>query len=143
MDWLVCLDNSDKNQTYNTPAIATLFFLNEQVKLMNTVGYAKVQEQSQKKADLLYGWADEKPYLSCYIQEPQYRSIAVATIDVDDKVDVDGLLKKLEGDKIVYGIDAYRKLGRNQFRIGLFHNIKIEDLEKLTKLLSNAIESVL
>lgn len=143
MNWKVCLDNSDKNQTYNTPSISTLFFLNEQVKLMNKDGYASIQEQARKKADLVYGWAEEKPYLSCFIEEPQYRSVAVATIDVDDKIDVGALLKNLEKEKIVYGIDAYRKLGRNQFRIGLFHNIKYEDLEKLTKLLSNAIESEL
>ncbi|MCO4792318.1 MAG: phosphoserine transaminase [Bacteriovoracaceae bacterium] len=143
MNWKTCLDNSDKNQTYNTPAISTLYFLNEQIKLMNKEGYEAVQEEAQKKADLVYGWAEEKPYLSCFIEEPKYRSVSVATINVDEKIDVNGLLKKLGSDKIVYGIDSYRKLGKNQFRIGLFHNIKLDDLNKLTRLLSNAIESVL
>lgn len=143
MDWKTCIDNSDKNQTYNTPSLSTLFFLNEQVKLMNKDGYASVQEQARKKADLVYNWANEKAYLSCYITEERYRSVAVACIDVDEKIDVNPLIKKLESEKIVYGIDAYRKLGRNQFRIGLFHNIAFSDLEKLTKLLSHAIESEL
>lgn len=143
MRWDLCIDNSDKAQTYNTPAISTIYILNEQVKLMNKLGYETVIKQAQDKADLLYGWANEKSYLSCFIQEEKYRSIAVATIDVDDKVDVNPLIDKLEKDKIVYGIDAYRKLGRNQFRIALFHNISKNDLEKLTKILSLAIESKL
>ncbi|MFX3675550.1 MAG: aminotransferase class V-fold PLP-dependent enzyme [bacterium] len=143
MRWDLCIDNSDKAQTYNTPAISTIFFLNEQVKLMNKIGYEGVQKMAQAKADLLYGWAESKPYLSCFIKDSKYRSVAVATIDVDEKVDVNPLIDKLDQDKIVYGIDAYRKLGRNQFRISLFHNITIADLEKLTKILSMAIESKL
>lgn len=143
MRWDLCIDNSDKAQTYNTPSISTIFFLNEQLKLMNKIGYAGVQKMAQEKADLLYNWAEQKAYLSCYIKEAKYRSIAVATIDVDDKVDVNPLIDKLDKEKVVYGIDAYRKLGRNQFRISLFHNITRSDLEKLTKLLSLAIESKL
>ncbi len=141
MSWKYCLENSDKNQTYNTPAISTMFFLNEQVKKMNELGYAKVQELAQKKADLLYNWAESKPYLSPYIQEAKYRSNAVATIDVDEKLPVDDLINRLEKLKLVYGIDGYRKLGRNQFRISLFHNISYADLEKLTQILSLALES--
>lgn len=143
MRWDLCIDNSDKAQTYNTPAISTIFFLNEQLKLMNAIGYEGVQKMAQEKANLLYLWAEEKPYLSCYIKEAKYRSIAVATIDVDERVDVNPLIDQLEKNKIVYGIDAYRKLGRNQFRISLFHNISKNDLEKLTKILSLAIESKL
>lgn len=141
MSWKHAIENSDKNQTYNTPSVSTLFFLNEQVKLMNKIGYGQVQEQAAQKAKLLYSWANEKDYLSPYIKEEKYRSTAVATIDVDDSIDTESLLARLENQKIVYGIDAYRKLGRNQFRISLFHNISYADLEKLTKLLSYAIES--
>lgn len=143
MSWTNAISNSEQNQTYNTPALATLWMLNEQVKLMNTLGYAEVQKLAQKKADLLYTWAETKPYLSCYIQEKEFRSIAVATIDVDSKVNVDDVIKHLEKKKVVYGIDGYRKLGRNQFRISMFHNITFTDLEKLTKLLSTMIESKL
>jgi phosphoserine aminotransferase len=92
---------------------------------------------------LLYGWAESKPYLTCFIEEKEFRSVAVATIDVDSKVNVDDVIKILEKKKLVYGIDGYRKLGRNQFRISMFHNISFSDLEKLTKLLSSMIESKL
>lgn len=143
MNWKVAIENSDKNQTYNTPSISTFFFLNETLKRMNAMGYEGVQKESTRKAELVYGWAEEKAYLSPYIKEAKYRSNAVATIDVDDKVDVSALLKKLDSESAVFNIDAYRKLGRNQFRIAMFFNISYEDLEKLTKLLSHAIESEL
>lgn len=143
MNWKTAIDNSDKNQTYNTPSITTFFFFNEQIKLMNKDGYQAVQEEGKKRAALLYGWAQEKDYLKPYIEEEKYRSTCVATIDVDDKVDTASLIKKLADEKVVYNIEAYRKLGRNQFRIAMFHNITFQDLEKLTKLLSHAIESVL
>jgi len=143
MNWKSVLDNAEKNQTYNTPSVSTLFFLNEQVKVMNAIGCKGVEKEAKEKAELLYGWAEEKEYLSPYIQEAKYRSHAVATINVDEKIPVNDLLSILHKQKIVYGIEAYRKLGKNQFRISLFHNVKYTDLEKLTKLLSHAIESVL
>ena len=117
--------------------------MNEQVKVMNQLGYDKVCKKAQEKADLIYSWAEKKPYLSPYVKEKKFRSVAVATVDVDDKVDVNPLIEKLEKEKLVYGIDSYRKLGRNQFRISLFHNITLSDLDKLTKLLSHNIEKEL
>lgn len=144
MNWNLAIDNSAKNQTYNTPALSTIFFLNEQVKLMNAFGgYEKVINHAEEKAAHVYGWAEEKPYLSPYVKQKEFRSNAVATIDVDEKIDASALISKLEKEGVVYGIDAYRKLGRNQFRIALFHNIKLDDLKKLTALLSQAIESEL
>lgn len=142
MSFNQAIDNSVKNQTYNTPALASIFFLNEQVKLMQKFGgYQAVIDEAKRKAKLVYSWAEEKAYLSCYVKDSEFRSMAVATIDVDDKVPVDGLIARLEKLKWVYGIDAYRKLGRNQFRIALFHNVGYDDLERLTQLLSHAIES--
>ena len=140
MNWKLAIDNSRKNQTYNTPSISTIFFLNEQVKLMNELGSDKVYQYAEAKAEHVYGWAESKDYLSCFIQEDAHRSRAVATIDVDDKIDTASLLKVLREKKVVYDIDAYRKLGRNQFRISLFHNVKLEDLQKLTNLISYFIE---
>jgi phosphoserine aminotransferase len=134
------IENSRQNQTYNTPAIATIFFMNEQVKLMNKLGEDKVIELAKKKADLMYGWADEKPYLSAYIQEPQFRSESVITVDIDEKYNVDDLTKILRAQNVAIDIDGYRKLGRNQLRIALFHNVSLENLEKLTKIISLAIE---
>lgn len=141
MNWAHAITNSETNQTYNTPALATLFIMNEQLKRMNQLGYLEIQKLSQKKANLIYNWAESKSYLSCFIEEKEFRSIAVATIDVDTKVNVDDIIKFLEKKKVVYGIDGYRKLGRNQFRISMFQNITYEDLSKLTQLLSQMIES--
>ncbi len=141
MSWKQAIANSDKNQTYNTPSITTIFFLRQQLNMMNKDGgYQAAITYAKKKADLIYGWATDKPYLSPFIQKTEFRSVAVATVDVDERIDVDSLIKVLGKQKVVYGIDSYRKLGRNQFRISLFHNVSYADLEKLTKLLSLAIE---
>ena len=143
MSWKHAIENSKKNQTYNTPAIATLFLLNEQIKVMNKLGQKSVCTQAQEKADFIYNWAESKSYLSCYVENSEFRSTAVATIDLDDKYSADDLAKRLRDQKIVMGIEAYRKLGRNQFRISLFHNITLSDLKKLTSILSKAIEGEL
>lgn len=142
MDWSLAIDNSRKNQTYNTPSISTLFLLNEQVKLMNALGQQEVIRQANEKAEFIYSWAENKSYLSAYVQQKEFRSMAVATIDVDDAYPVADLLKTLREQKAVYDIDAYRKLGRNQLRISLFHNVSLENLKKLTEIISLAIESV-
>lgn len=138
--WTHAIDNSRQNQTYNTPAISTIFFLNEQVKLMNKLGEEAVVKEAKRKADLMYGWANSKSYLKPFIEEEKFRSIAVATIDLDEKYKADDLAQSLRAQGVVYDIDAYRKLGRNQFRIGLFHNVSYENLEKLTQIISLAVE---
>ncbi len=142
MDWSLAIDNSTKNQTYNTPGVCGLYLINETLKEMNTKGFEAVALEAKKKADLLYGWAESKEYLSPYVVDAKFRSHAVATINVDEKIPVDGLIKRLRDLNIVYDIDAYRKLGKNQFRISMFYNVKYADLEKLTKLISTAIESI-
>lgn len=139
--WSHAIENSRQNQTYNTPAISTIFFLNEQVKLMNKMGEAAVVKEAQRKAKMMYDWAEARSYLSPFIQEKQFRSQAVATIDLDEKFKADDLANVLRAQGAVYDIDAYRKLGRNQFRIGMFHNVSFENLEKLTKIIDLAVES--
>lgn len=141
MKWSLAIENSRANQTYNTPAVSTLFFMNEQIKLMNQIGEAKVVEEAKRKAKLIYDWAEAKPYLKPYIENSAFRSQAVATIDVDDKFVTEDLSKVLRAQNVAYDIDSYRKLGRNQFRISLFHNVTFENLEKLTKIISLAVES--
>lgn len=141
MSFKTAIDNSEKGQTYNTPSISTLYFLNEQIKLMNSEGRSSVEGGAIKKAELLYGWAQSKSYLSPYIEELKYRSLSVATIDLEDKYPASDLTKKLSELGIANGIDSYRKLGRNQFRISMFHNISYDDLKKLTEIISEAIES--
>lgn len=141
MKWSHAIENSKLHQTYNTPAISTIFYMNEQMKLMNKLGEKKVIELAKKKAELMYGWAEKKSYLSPYVKNPEFRSDAVVTIDVDEKYKVEDLTKVLRAQKIVYDIDAYRRLNRNQLRIALFHNVSYENLEKLTKIVDLAIES--
>ena len=141
MNWNTHIDNALKSQTYTTPSISTLFFLDEQIRKMNKVGLSFVIEEGKRRAELIYGWAMEKPYCTPFIKEEEYRSTTVATIDIDESIDILDLLKRLHELDIVYGIESYRKLGRNQVRISLFYNIQYEDLEKLTKLLSHAIET--
>ena len=141
MNWMTAITNSSKNQTYNTPSVSTLFLLNEQIKLMNKVTKESIYKETQEKYSLLYGWAKERPYLDLYISEEKYRSRTVACIDVNEKYCVKDLAASLEKQHIANGIDAYRKLGRNQFRISFFYNIKLDDLKKLTQIISLAIES--
>lgn len=137
------IENGRNNQTYNTPSIANIFLLNEQIKLMNQLGEDKVVEGAMKKAKLMYGWAEEKSYLAPYVKNPEFRSQAVITIDVDEKYSVDELAKILRKAKVAVDIEGYRKLNRNQLRIALFHNVSFENLEKLTKIISGAIEGKL
>lgn len=140
MDWNFAIDNSIKSQTYNTPSISTIFLLNEQIKLMNTLGEKEVIKLARKKAKVIYDWANEKEYLSCFVKDETFRSIAVATVNLDPRFDANQLAFKLREQEIVLGIEGYRKLGKNQFRISLFHNVSLEDLVKLTKIISYAIE---
>lgn len=141
MDWKLCLENSIANQTYNTPAVSNFFFINEQLKKMIAFGgEEKVCLEAKRKADFIYNWAESKDYLSPFIAQKEFRSQAVATIDVKDSIPVDPIIKFLADKKFVYDIDGYRKLGRNQFRVSLFHNVTFENVEKLTKLLSYIIE---
>ena len=139
--WSHAIEFSRLNQTYNTPAISTIFLLNEQVKLMNKLGEDQVVKEAKRKAALLYGWANEKSYLNPFISEEKFRSLSVATIDINEKYKADELASVLRKQGLVYDIDSYRKLGRNQFRISMFHNVSYENLEKLTRIISLAVES--
>jgi phosphoserine aminotransferase len=140
MNWKTAMDNAEKNQTYNTTCISALFYLNEQIKRMNAVGYEGVIAEGNKRADFIYQWATNHPKLSCYISDQKYRSNAVATIDVDESFDVTPFIKELEQRQLVYGIGSYRKLGRNQFRIALFQAISFDDIVKLTKIIDLALK---
>ncbi len=140
LKWQLAIENSRQNQTYNTPAVANLFLLNEQVKRLNHLGFKTVEADARRKAELLYGWAESRPYLSPYVKEARFRSTTVATIDLDDKYQAEELAKALRSQKLALDIDAYRKLGRNQLRIGMFHNVSYDDLEKLTKIIDLAIQ---
>ena len=139
MDLKTAIENSRKAQTFTTPSISTLFYLNEQIKSMVQVGLKEVLAFSQEKADFVYGWAKDREYLSPYIKEQRYRSTVIATIDLDERYDALSLANRLRELKVAYDIDPYRKLERNQFRIALFHNIKFSDIQKLTQIIDQAV----
>ncbi|WP_433871179.1 phosphoserine transaminase [Saccharopolyspora sp. CA-218241] len=127
------LDNSRKDQTYNTPAVATLFLLADQIDWMNGQGgldwcVRRTGESSRR----LYEWAEASDFATPFVTDPAKRSQVVGTIDFDDSVDAAAVAKALRANGIV-DTEPYRKLGRNQLRIGMFPAIEPEDVTTLTK----------
>lgn len=142
MSFKNALSNGEKFQTYNTPSVTSLFLLNEQIKLMNALGEVQVIKQSKEKLELITKWVNRCDYLSFYVQDETFRSNCVATINVDEKYSVTDLGSRLRELNAGYDIESYRKLGQNQLRVSLFHNVKLEDLRKLTSIIDFAIESL-
>ena len=133
------VDNSVKNQTYNTPAVGTLLLLKNQVEWMNNLGgLSGMVKRTTANSAALYSWAQRRAETSCYVTDPEKRSLVVGTIDFSDEIDAAKLASILRANGIL-DIEPYRKLGRNQLRIGMFPAIETSDIEKLTA----AIEYVL
>ena len=126
------VDNSRKNQTYNTPAVGTLLMLADQVKWMNANGgldgmVARTTESSSH----LYNWAENRAEATPFVTDAAKRSLVVGTIDFEDNIDAAQIAKVLRANGIL-DIEPYRKLGRNQLRIGMFPAIAPEDIRRLT-----------
>ncbi|QGU02601.1 Phosphoserine aminotransferase [Corynebacterium kalinowskii] len=135
------VDNSRKNQTYNTPAVATLLMMDDQVKWMNANGGLDgMVKRTTASSDILYNWAEAREGATPFVQDPAKRSLVVGTIDFDDNIDAAKIAKVLRASGIV-DIEPYRKLGRNQLRIGMFPAIDSTDVEKLTKAIDWAIDN--
>ena len=133
LDLQAAVDNSRKNQTYNTPAVATLLMLAEQVSWMNANGGLDgMVERTSANAQALYGWADAHELAAPFVQDPAQRSLVVGTIDFDARVDAAELAKALRANGIL-DTEPYRKLGRNQLRIGMFPAIESQDVRTLTQ----------
>ncbi|WP_313285929.1 phosphoserine transaminase [Corynebacterium vitaeruminis] len=127
------VDNSRKNQTYNTPAVGTLLMLENQVKWMNeNGGLAGMVERTTANSSALYNWAENRAETTPFVADPAKRSLVVGTIDFDDSIDAAKLAKILRANGIL-DVEPYRKLGRNQLRIGMFPAIDTTDVETLTK----------
>jgi phosphoserine aminotransferase len=134
------IDNSAKDQTYNTPAVATLFLLAEQLDWMNSQGgLAWTTARSADSASRLYTWADKTSYTTPFVADPAQRSNVVGTIDFDDSVDAAAVAKSLRANGIV-DTEPYRKLGRNQLRIAMFPAIDPADIEALTTCVDYVVE---
>lgn len=138
----VALDNSRLNQTLNTPAIATLFLLNEQVKWINQQGGLKWAAGRTKQAsDLIYNWADAHPRAQAFVTNPEHRSQVVVTVDFDESVDA-ALVAKVLRENGVVDTDPYRKLGRNQLRVATFVATEATDVEALLKCIDFVLERI-
>jgi len=135
------VDNSRKNQTYNTPAVSTLLLMDDQVRWMNNNGgLAGMVDRTTESSSILYGWADNHEVASCYVTDPAKRSLVVGTIDFADSIDAAKIASALRANGIV-DVEPYRKLGRNQLRIGMFPAIDSADVRTLTQAIDFIVNS--
>ena len=140
LDLAVALDNSTQNQTYNTPALATLVMLDAQLDwMLGNGGLSWAAERSATSAATLYGWAEARDWATPFVTDPDDRSNVVGTIDLDDGIDANRVCDILRANGIV-DTDSYRKLGRNQLRIGMFPAIDPADVEALTTCIDHVVD---
>ena len=138
-DLTIAIENSRLEQTYNTPALATLVLLNEQLKWMNAGGgLSFAAGRSAESASHLYSWAEETSYTTPFVQDPAARSKVVGTINFDDSIDAIAVAKTLRANGIV-DTEPYRKLGKNQLRIAMFPAIDPEDVRALTSCIAYVV----
>ncbi|WP_432093728.1 phosphoserine transaminase [Streptomyces sp. bgisy100] len=136
------IDNSLKNQTYNTPALATLFLLADQLDWMNgNGGLDWAVERTADSSSRLYGWAEKSPHATPFVTDPAKRSQVVGTIDFNDDIDAAAIAKVLRANGIV-DTDPYRKLGRNQLRVAMFPAVTPADVEALTACIDYVIDKL-
>ena len=141
-DLTIALDNSTKDQTYNTPGLATIFLMAEQVDWINGQGglpwaVARTADSSSR----LYTWADKVPYASCFVADPGMRSQVVGTIDFADDVDAAAVSTVLRAHGVV-DTEPYRKLGRNQLRVAMFPAVEPADVEALTACIDHVVQQL-
>ncbi len=134
------VDNSAKDQTYNTPALATLVMLADQVEWMLGLGgleacVARTADSSHR----LYTWAEKAAFATPFVTDPAHRSQVVGTIDLDDSVDAAAVAKVLRANGVV-DTEPYRKLGRNQLRVGMFPAVDPADVSALTSCIDWVVE---
>ncbi len=139
LDICIALDNSVANQTYNTPALATLIMLDEQVQwMLNNGGLAWAAGRSSQSAGILYDWAQSRKWATPFVSDPEQRSNVVGTIDLEG-VDANQVSAVLRSNGVV-DTDSYRKLGRNQLRVGMFPAVDPADVEQLTRCIDVVVE---
>lgn len=134
------LDNARKDQTLNTPSVATLIMLENQVRWLNeNGGMAWSTARCAQSAALLYEWAERSEYARPFVADPGSRSNAVVTVDLDDAVSAKQVIAALRENGIV-DTSGYRKLGRNQLRIGVFPSVEPSDVAALTACIDYVVE---
>ncbi len=141
-DLQIAIDNSRLDQTYNTPALVTLFLLAEQVDWFNAQGgLAWSSGRTADSSTRLYNWAEKSDYATPFVTDPDMRSAVVGTIDFDPSVDAAGVAKVLRANGIV-DTEPYRKLGRNQLRIAMFPSVDPSDVDALTACIDHVVSAL-
>jgi len=141
LDVKIALDNSRADQTYNTPAIATIFLLDQQVRwILAQGGLAWCAKRTAESSRIIYDWAEKSPYASPFVADKAQRSDVVATIDLDG-VSANDVNAVLRANGIV-DTDGYRKLGRNQLRVGMFPAVEPADVAALTQCIDYVVEKL-
>jgi phosphoserine aminotransferase len=144
LDLKIALDNSVANQTYNTPALGTIVMFEAQVRWLNSLGgLSAAAARSAESAAILYGWAESRDWATPFVANPAHRSNVVGTIDItapsDGGVDANDVCAALRANGVV-DTDSYRKLGRNQMRVGMFPAIDPSDVAQLTRCIDHVVD---
>ena len=138
----IAIENSRLDQTYNTPALVTLILLAEQIEWMNSNGgLSFAAGRSTASSDILYSWAEKTSYTTPFVTDPAMRSKVVGTINFDDAIDATKICAALRANGIV-DTEPYRKLGKNQLRIGMFPAVDPSDVEALTKCIDHVVAAL-
>src|ERR1700722_960519 len=138
----VALENAVRDQTYNTPAVTTLFLLADQVEwMLGQGGLAWTTARAARSAAILYTWAEQAAYADPFVADPAQRSQVVGTIDLADGLSADAVAASLRANGIVE-TESYRKLGRNQLRIGMFPAVDPADVQALTACIDYVAERI-
>jgi phosphoserine aminotransferase len=142
LDLGLALENSRKDQTYNTPALGTVFLTVEQVKWINgNGGLSWAAGRSDESSEIMYSWVASRDFVTPFVEDPVDRSRVVATIDFDDSISADSISAVLRANGIV-DTEGYRKLGRNQLRIGMFPAVEPSDVAALTACLDHVVSAL-
>ena len=133
LDLSIAVDNSAKDQTYNTPAVATLFLLADQIRWLHSLGgLAGAVARTRESSGRLYDWAEKSAYATPFVTDPaQPLATSSAPIDFAESVDAAAIAATLRAHGVV-DTEPYRKLGRNQLRIGMFPAVDPDDVSALT-----------
>ena len=133
LDLMTAIENSRLDQTYNTPAVATILMMNEQIKWFNANGGLDwCVSRTKESSDAIYDWATASSYATPFVADPAKRSQVVATVDFDESIDAEVVAKVLRANGVV-DTEPYRKLGRNQLRISVFPAVEPSDVRQLLK----------
>ena len=142
LDLVTALENSRQDQTYNTPALTTIFLMVEQIEwMLDSGGLDWAASRCDVSADILYSWAAKSDFASPFVADPDMRSHVVATIDLMERVDAKAVASTLRANGIV-DTEPYRKLGRNQLRVALYPAIEPADVEALTRCIDFVVDAL-